>query len=103
MKTKEEIYSEYSDNPIKWMQDNNCATTKEVTLKLMEAYHEDKTRCSEFEIDFNGNVHTRLKFIEGKLSVTGAMNGYGDAIEIDKIKITELALPTPPKINADKV
>ena len=99
MKTAKEFADKYYQLP-----DSEITSVKiKSAIAFAEAYHEDKTRCSEFEIDFNGNVHTRLKFIEGKLSVTGAMNGYGDAIEIDKIKITELALPTPPKINADKV
>ena len=102
MKTAKEILCEvfeaYGDD-----LQLNITLNPSVSLieQAMEAYHEEKTRCSEFEIDFNGNVFTRLKFIDGKLSVIGAMNGYGDGIEIDKIKITELAEPIPPKINAE--
>ena len=36
MKTKEEIYKEYSDNPIAWMEKNGITSTKGVILRLMQ-------------------------------------------------------------------
>jgi hypothetical protein len=51
MKTAEEIYNEYSSNPIKWKTENNCLTTKDTTIKLME-------------------LHTRLHLEAFKRSIT---------------------------------
>lgn len=36
MNELEEIYKQYSDNLIQWMKDNNCVTTKEISIKLMQ-------------------------------------------------------------------
>jgi len=41
MKTKEEIYKEYSDNPIAWMEKNGITSTKGVILKLMQEYADE--------------------------------------------------------------
>lgn len=51
------LYKQYSDNPIKWMQENNCATTKQVTEKLMQLSVEVASR--------NGNQMNQL-FIDLK-------------------------------------
>lgn len=34
----EDIYSLYSSNPTKWMKENSCTTTKEITVILMKQY-----------------------------------------------------------------
>lgn len=31
-----ELYQKYADNPIKWMEENNCITTKDITTLLMK-------------------------------------------------------------------
>lgn len=41
MRTKEEIYKEYSDNPIAWMEKNRITSTKGVILKLMQEYADE--------------------------------------------------------------
>ena len=110
MKTKEEIYSEYSDNPIKWMQDNNCATTKEVTLKLMEAYHEDKTRwiSAEKRLPEFGEpvfVWCRIygRYIGTYQQIDGTRFGnWSDGKDLGVLPpLFWQPLPTPPKINAE--
>lgn len=34
--SNKEIYKEYSDNPIEWMKKNECVTSKDITLKMMD-------------------------------------------------------------------
>ena len=34
--SNEEIYKECSDNPIEWMKKNECVTSKDITLKMMD-------------------------------------------------------------------
>ena len=65
MKTKEQIYEEYSNNPIEWMKKNKCMSTKEITLKLMEKYANAQyiDKLNELSVD-NGVV----KFIEKNIS-----------------------------------
>lgn len=31
-----ELYEQYAANPIKWMEQNNCVTTKDITVLLMK-------------------------------------------------------------------
>lgn len=42
-----------------------------------------------FNIDFGGNVMAGLKIVNGKIEVIGAINGWGDGISADLIKITK--------------
>ena len=46
-----------------------------------------------YEIDFGGNLKCRMKIVGNKINVEAAMNGWGDGISIDEIKITELKTP----------
>ncbi len=39
----EKRYKEYSDDPLLWMEQHRCKTTKDITLKLMELAKEDAT------------------------------------------------------------
>ena len=43
----------------------------------------------KYEIDFDGNVLAGIEISENTLKVFGAMNGYGNYISIENIKITE--------------
>jgi hypothetical protein len=49
----------------------------------------------EFDIDFLGMVKARIKVVDGRIEIEKAMSGWGDALDLDKIVITEL----PPKSN----
>lgn len=42
----------------------------------------------QYEVNFDGHVKTLLKIEDGQLIVEAAMNGYGDAIDKNKIIIT---------------
>lgn len=47
-----------------------------------------KVTISNYEINFDGHIKTLLKIEDGQLIVEAAMNGYGDAIDKNKIIIT---------------
>lgn len=42
-----------------------------------------------YDIDFGGNVMAGIEIKGQSLKVFGAMNGYGDGIDDERIKITE--------------
>ena len=46
-----------------------------------------------FEIDFGGNVLVKIKIKDNQAAIEGCINGYGDAISMDKIIIRELPQP----------
>jgi hypothetical protein len=43
----------------------------------------------KYDIDFAGNVLAGIEISNNTPSIFGAINGYGDGIDIDKITITE--------------
>lgn len=43
----------------------------------------------KYEIDFDGNVLAGIEISKNTPKVFGAMNGYGNGISIENIKITE--------------
>ena len=43
----------------------------------------------KYDIDFAGNVLAGIEISDNIPSIFGAINGYGDGIDIDKITITE--------------
>lgn len=45
-----------------------------------------------FNIDFGGHVMAGLKIINGEIEVVGAINGYGNGISTDEIRITKYNL-----------
>jgi len=42
-----------------------------------------------YDIDFGGNLMAGIEIVGESISVFGSMNGYGDGIDEDRIKITE--------------
>ena len=46
-----------------------------------------------YTIDFGGNILARIEIEEGKLTVTNAMDGWGNALPLENITIMEE--PTP--------
>lgn len=48
-----------------------------------------------FEIDFGGNVLVKIKIKDNRPAIEGCINGYGDAISMDKIIIRELPQQPP--------
>lgn len=74
MNELEEIYKQYSDNPIQWMKDNNCITTKDISLKLMQ-------KALEHSIPFI------LQEVSEKAEIIGIS---GDWVEVDKQSILSL-------------
>ena len=42
-----------------------------------------------YDIDFGGNLMAGIEIIGESISVFGAMNGYGNGVDEDRIKITE--------------
>jgi len=51
---------------------------------------ENNEQQPAFDINFDGQVLARIIIKDGKPEVTMAMNGYGDAIDVSKIRITEV-------------
>jgi len=43
-----------------------------------------------FEIDFGGNVLTKIVIEDNVPKVEACINGWGHTVDIDKIKITEI-------------
>ena len=38
MQTTEQLYNAYDSDPIAWMKEHNCTTSKQITIKLMEQF-----------------------------------------------------------------
>ena len=55
------LYAEYNDNPIKWMQENNCVTTKQITEKLMALAVDRATEKISTELKEANMVIANLK------------------------------------------
>jgi len=59
--TANDLYSKYGGNPIKWMKENNCITTKQITIKLMQdfaKYHVElalKAASEDVELETYGS------------------------------------------------
>ena len=51
--TDEELFKEYNASPIKWMQKNDCKTTKDIALKLMELAREQERKSKQPESGTN--------------------------------------------------
>lgn len=49
----------------------------------------DSLPIKRYDIDFGGNVMAGIEIKGQSLKVFGAMNGYGDGIDDERIKITE--------------
>jgi len=49
----------------------------------------DSLPIKRYDIDFGGNVMAGIEIRGQSLKVFGAMNGYGDGIDDERIKITE--------------
>ncbi len=60
--TAEEIYNEYANEPIEWMQKHNVTTTREISLKLMEMATKKKDDTIErlaetiAELEYQGKI-----------------------------------------------
>lgn len=92
MKTKEEIISKYP----KFFLEEDSHGASEAVILLDDALTTMDEYASQFrqepkmcEIDFCGMVKARINVSENKIEVTDAMNGYGDAIPIEQIIITQ--------------
>lgn len=56
--------------------------------------HEAELVEKTYQIDFNGNVLTSIKVVDNKIEILGAMNGYGNGINVSDIIIIE-EIPNP--------
>lgn len=70
---------------------------KAIKEKLIENERYAQQRVNEvsdkpkkYSIDFNGNVLAGLRVKNNKIEIIGAMNGYGEGIRTEDIKITEV-------------
>lgn len=62
-KGAKEIYQQYNDNPIQWMKENNCSTTKEITIKLMTLAQLNKPKnVTEEEITMYSENEYKIQF-----------------------------------------
>ena len=63
--TKEEIYKEYSANPIEWMKNNNCVTSRDISLKMMGIAQEQikkdviESHVCKFQVNSNWTGYSR--------------------------------------------
>ena len=48
-----------------------------------------KSNVKLYHVDFNGNVAVLLRVEDNKVSIVNAMDGYGNPIDIEKIKVEE--------------
>ena len=66
-------------------------TALEVTNFLAGQIAEQSERLpiKKYEIDFDGNILAGIEISENTPKVFGAMNGHGNGISIENIKITE--------------
>ena len=55
--------------------------------------HEAELVEKTYQIDFNGNVLTSIKVVDNKIEILGAINGYGNGINVSDIKIEEIPNP----------
>jgi len=62
---------------------------KDVNAALGLAHVSKSLPIKKYEIDFDGNVLAGIEISENTPKVFGAMNGYGNGISIENIKITE--------------
>lgn len=61
----------------------------ELTRDSLTAPEEDKEeKC--IDIDFNGNLLTRVKIKNNRLEFTDAMNGFGDPVDVSKIEFRKV-------------
>jgi hypothetical protein len=59
-------------------------------MKALVLSHVSKSLpIKKYDIDFDGNVLAGIEISENTPKVFGAMNGYGNGISIENIKITE--------------
>ena len=68
----------------------NCLKCKkEIKTHSLESKEVLQVENTVFNIDFGGHVMAGLKIINGEIEVVGAMNGYGNGISTDEIRITK--------------
>lgn len=77
-------FENWEDTEFQISQDDESRILHEAALLAMQRVGE-----ATYEIDFAGNVLAKIKISETGLAVEGAINGYGDAIDIEKIIITK--------------
>lgn len=83
-------FHEFKDSMDEWylvsgfLESNLTHLTAEIT-RLREALEEGKT----YDIDFDGNVKVRIKFANNSIHIYEIMNGYGDPIPPERIKIED--------------
>lgn len=46
--------------------------------------------CSEFEIDFDGNLKTKIEINDNVPTVIAAVNGWGESVNVEATIITQL-------------
>ena len=57
---------------------------------------------SQIDIDFNGNVMARIEIHGSILSVTAAMDGHGNGIDLERISIKEVIKPTKERVYTEQ-
>ena len=68
----------------------NCLKCKkEIKTYSLESKEVLQVENTVFNIDFGGHVMVGLKIINGEIEVVGAINGYGNGISTDEIRITK--------------
>ena len=68
----------------------NCLKCKkEIKTHSLESKEVLQVENTVFNIDFGGHVMAGLKIVNSEIEVVGAMNGYGNGISTDEIRITK--------------
>lgn len=79
---------EINDLLLKMQTGENCiGETANKLLDLLAV--SGSLPIKRYDIDFGGNVMAGIEIKGESLNVFGAINGYGDGIDDEKIKITE--------------
>ena len=82
-----------------WVIDNRYPKNEKDKISDIEMYHTliDKLQAlsqkSEgeskiYDIDFNGHILAKVEIINNQPKIIASMNGYGNAVDLDKITIT---------------
>jgi hypothetical protein len=67
---------------------SNSDYVKNTLTEAIQALQQREGDTETYDIDFNGHVMCRIEITNNKPKIIGAMNGYGNAIDLDKISIT---------------
>ena len=91
MKTEIRIEAEITDEQLDCLltEIKNTAEIIGIKLKVEPSKMSQHDVSKRYDINFDGNVMAGIEVVGNEISIYGAMNGWGNAIDIDKCLIEE--------------